>query len=189
MQTKRTFIAINIQPGLKLTGLVNKLKNDFSGEAVKWVDPDNMHLTLRFLGNTTDNQISQISKELELIVKDFPCFDLRIKGLGLFIKNGNPNVLWAGVELPEIAGTLVEKIEEIAVNTGFEKEQKKFKPHLTLCRIKRFSQNEKLKAMVSGEHETLFSEETGKEIIFYESILQPNGPVYRPIKSFNFILF
>jgi 2'-5' RNA ligase len=185
MQTKRTFIAIDIHPDLKLTGLVNKYKNDFSGEAAKWVDPGNMHLTLRFLGNTTDDQISQISKELELMVSGFPCFNLKIKGLGLFIKNGNPNILWAGVELPEFAGTLVEKIEEIVVNAGFEREQKSFKPHLTLCRMKSFHNKEKLKVMVSGEHGTLFSEEAVKEIVFFESILLPNGPIYRPINSFD----
>jgi RNA 2',3'-cyclic 3'-phosphodiesterase len=188
MQTKRTFIAIDIQPDLKLTGLVNKLKNDFSGEEVKWGDPGNMHLTLRFLGNTTDSQLLQISKELEILATDFPCFDLKIKGLGLFVKNGNPQVLWAGVELPEFISTMVAKIEEIVVNAGFEREQKKFKPHLTLCRIKSFQNKEKLKAKVGGEQGTLFSEQAVNEVTFYESILLPKGPEYRPIKSFNLMI-
>lgn len=186
METKRTFIAIDFRLHPEMEELIGRLRKEFHGEQMKWVDPDQLHLTLRFLGNTTVEQVESISKGLEALAGQFSSFNVRVIGLGLFLKNGFPTILWTGMELPDQFQVFTKAVEELAVEAGFEPESKPFKAHLTLCRIKSIRQREKLKGIIEKNRETLFFEETIGEVIFYESILRPQGPLYRPINVIPF---
>ncbi len=186
MENKRTFIAIDFPLDPEIADLISRLRKEFHDEKMKWAEPDNLHLTLRFFGDTTAARIEAITKGLEALAVNYPPFTARISGLGQFVKNGVPGIIWAGVELPEWFQELVDAIETLAVEAGFERETKPFKAHLTLCRIKSIRQREKLKGIIEKERGRRYAEEPIDSIVFYESILRPQGPLYRAIRVIPF---
>lgn len=184
---KRTFIGLKVDTTPGLLNLISDLKENLDGEQLRWIDPQNFHLTLRFLGNTEDSQLIGICKELELLVPQFPVFNLDIEGIGLFGKQSAPKVLWAGVKVPEIVYDLAGRIEKIVCNAGFPGETKPFNPHLTLCRIKSLTNTAHLLNLVNRYKQTHFHTQKVNQIIFYESILKNSGPVYMPVKVFELV--
>ncbi|MDA3954915.1 MAG: hypothetical protein PF485_14805 [Bacteroidales bacterium] len=87
---KRTFIAIKIPISNKTQELLNRLKIDFEDEKIKWIEDNNIHITLFFLGNTEEGKINEISAELTKIFKRVKSFDILCKGLGVFRSVFNP---------------------------------------------------------------------------------------------------
>lgn len=182
---KRTFIGLKIEPNQTLLHLFSDLKKKLNGEHLRWIDPDNLHLTLRFLGNTEDSQLTEINKALDNLIPRYSQFDLEIQGLGLFGKRSHPTILWAGVKAGENVYSLVENIEEIVCRAGFEEETRPYSPHLTLCRIKSLSHISDLTNMVDQYSQTHFHTQKINQIILYESVLKSFGAVYVPLRIFD----
>lgn len=132
----RTFIAIKIYPESRLLNLYEELQTTLPDEAIKWVEPENLHLTLRFLGDTATKQIEDVKEILSKTSQHFHLFQFRLKGLGYFRKNGQPNVLFAKVEEGEPLQRLFLYLDKLLTEVGFEGETREFRPHLTLARIK-----------------------------------------------------
>ena len=183
---KRTFIAAKIEPSTELLNIYTKLRNELQNEKIKWVDNHNFHLTLFFLGDTTEEQINQIRIQLSNIVDNFAPFSIKLQGLGVFKNFHKPRVLWAGVYNYEPLGDVKELIDKEMLKLGFNPDAREFKPHLTIGRIKWIDDKEKLKNIVMKNEDLYFQETKINEIIFYESILKPEGPVYKPIEKFLF---
>ena len=182
---KRTFIGLKIEPNGVLLHLFSDLKKNLNREQIRWIDPQNLHLTLRFLGNTDDSQLIDISKALDDLIPQFSQFELDIVGLGVFGKRSAPKILWAGVKMPENIYKLVENIEEIVCNAGFEGETRPYSPHLTLSRIKALSDSTRLLDLVDQYKQTHFLTQKVGEIILYESVLKSFGAVYEPLRIFD----
>jgi 2'-5' RNA ligase len=182
---KRTFIGLKINLNSSLALLFSDLKRNLNSGGFKWAEPDNLHLTLRFLGDTEDSQLISIYKELELLIPRYDQFSLNIEGLGLFGKRFAPKILWAGVRIPQNAYDLVESIEEIVCKEGFAGETRPYSPHLTLARIKSLPDPSRLADLVDQYKQTHFLTQDIGEIILYESVLKSFGAVYVPLKSFN----
>jgi len=181
--TIRTFIAIKITPEKKLTELVSWLKEKLTGEAIKWVELNNLHLTLRFLGDTTPEQVQEISKMLDDLPGKFDSFQFSLKGTGYFKSKGQPRVLCLTIENDTMLKKVVEVIENRVVQSGFESESREFKPHLTLARIKFIKNKTAFYSLVNNQNPDEIQSINVSEIIFYQSILNPDGPVYKPIKK------
>jgi 2'-5' RNA ligase len=184
MSKIRTFIAIEIPKGIqeKIGELQNNLKA--VGGRISWTKPGNIHLTLKFLGDTDEAIIDEIASELRLIAKNIAGFKIGVKGTGAFPNFKRPRVIWIGANsesdrLQELAA----KIEDVMENFGFEKERRRFSAHLTLGRVKEATGIEpvmdKLKSYEGFEAGSF------DVAAFYliKSELHPAGSIYTPLKK------
>ena len=134
----RSFIAIELPTEVK--NHLAKLRSDLERTEhrfVKWVDPGGVHLTLKFLGNIPFEQVTEVSKGIEEAARDIPPFHLELSGLGAFPNLKQPNVLWVGIggEIDTLL-RLQQNIDSELARLGFAKEERPFKPHLTLARVR-----------------------------------------------------
>ena len=178
----RTFIAIKISPKNEFFDLLSGLKESLYGEDIKWVEKNNYHLTLHFLGDTTQEQVPEIQLALENLSQKFQQFQFNLKGIGYFKSKGQPRVLFANIENFLTLKQLAIEIEKQMVTIGFKKEVREFKPHLTLGRIKFIKSKNNFYSLVKKFEETEIQKVVVSEIIFYQSILNPSGPIYKSIK-------
>lgn len=184
----RTFIAIELPKEIKdyLGKLEEKLKTTQAD--VKWVKPENIHLTLKFLGEIDDKKLEKINLILDDVAREKSPYKIQITSIGAFPKLDFLRVIWAGVdrgdaETKEIAKTLEEKIQKI----GIPKEERAFSSHITIGRTRSTKNREKLvqelKNIADCSRENL--EFSVTKIILYKSTLTPQGPIYEVLKEAN----
>ena len=134
----RSFIAVELPSGLKneLAELETQLKKA-SPPVVKWVDPNSIHVTLKFLGEIFEASIDELMLAIEESAQGILPFQLEVRGVGAFPNLERPQVLWTGVkgELEKIA-QLQKRIESNTEQLGFPRESRVFSPHLTLGRVR-----------------------------------------------------
>ena len=133
----RTFIAVPV-PEL-LFNLREKLKATVSEKTgkIRWLRKDQIHLTVKFLGDTTEDSINDVRHVMQKVADEFKPFNISIQKTGCFPKIERPRVMWIGVsgELDKLY-QLVEKIQKILNPLGFPKDEKKYHPHITIARAK-----------------------------------------------------
>ncbi|RIJ46840.1 RNA 2',3'-cyclic phosphodiesterase [Maribellus luteus] len=181
----RTFVAVKIIPEKALMDQFQQFKSIFRGDGINWVQEDNFHLTLRFLGNTSRFQAEQLSERFAEVASGFTSFEFAVKGVGYFKSKGSPRVLFLKISDSEQLSALASEIETSVVAAGFQEEQKAFRPHLTLGRIKHLGNRNRFCSIVDDLPEALYQRVKVSEFIFYQSILRPEGPVYQPIETFQ----
>jgi RNA 2',3'-cyclic 3'-phosphodiesterase len=174
----RTFVAVKIEPAPLLIQTMEDLKNKLSGEAVKWVDANKLHLTLKYLGDTLPSQVDEISEELNQVSRMFSSFSFQLEGIGFFKNMGMPRILFANIKEGEVLQLLAAEIGNRLAKLGFEPETRPFKPHLTLARIKFLKNKKAFCQAVENYRETFFQPVPFYELIFYRSVLTPDGPEY-----------
>ena len=182
---KRTFIAVKIEIGEKLKEIISILRRELKNDSVKWVDPDNMHITLAFLGDTGDETIKKVSSVVTKSCSGFGDFTFTISGLGIFKSLNDPRVIWAGIAGYDKFTSLHTIIKNGLEETDFKTEDRQFNPHLTLGRIKFLQSTRQLEELINRYSKTIFQQVSVSEIVFYESILQQSGHVYWPIEKFR----
>jgi 2'-5' RNA ligase len=185
LPVKRIFIAIKIDPGTNITSILYSLKSLAGGEKITWVDQVNIHLTLAFLGDTEEDRIKIASLMLKRECCGFGEFTFSLKGVGLFKNLHDPRVIWIGISKPEMLLRLNEKILTGLKDAGFRIEDRPFKPHITIGRIKHLQNPEIMKSFLDKYGEVEVQQVTVSEVILYESILRPSGPIYKPIGMFT----
>ncbi|MCX7719912.1 MAG: RNA 2',3'-cyclic phosphodiesterase [Dictyoglomus thermophilum] len=178
---RRLFIAIELEDSIKdhILSFQKELKNSVLGD-VKWVERENFHLTIKFLGETPENLIDDIKGILDETSYYFEPFYISLEGFGAFPSLKSPRVLWIGIE--EGLGGLekvFDFIEKRLVKKGFRKEDRPFSPHLTLGRVKDRDVRI-LKDLLFDKEVVLVS-----SITLFESKLTPEGPIYTPIYRVN----
>lgn len=181
----RTFVAVDIKPSPELIQTMNDLRNRLSGEFLKWVSPNILHLTLKFLGDTKFSQVDEIGEELSQVSKLFSPFSFRLEGLYYFKNKGVPRVLFANIKEGEVLQQLAAEIDKKVEKLGFEPETRSFKPHLTLARIKFLKNKKGFYQVVEEYRNTFFQTVTINELLFYRSILKPEGPEYLHLKIYD----
>jgi 2'-5' RNA ligase len=173
----RTFIAIELPPDTReyLFQTGKKMAVNISDRAVRWVAPENMHLTLRFLGETAEDKLPLISQALDNITSDFQPFNLFLNELGCFPNRKRPRVIWAGISGEmKILNALQRRIEDAVQALGWQGEKRPFRGHLTIGRVKDQSQGRQLKWDLSLEKREI----PVSAVNLIESQLRPSGPVY-----------
>jgi 2'-5' RNA ligase len=178
----RTFIAIKITPERKLLDVFSTFKKSLAGEIINWVTENNLHVTLRFLGETSREQIAEIVKLLEKMGELFQPFQFELKGVEVFKNKIQPRVLFLSIENSLILKQLAEEMEEKIISLGFSHGEKTFNPHLTLGRIRYIQGKDIFYSLVNKFKSVHIQLVTVSEIIFYQSILGSEGPTYHPIK-------
>ncbi len=138
----RAFIAIPVPRPLvdALQRIQALLRTQLEGNAVRWTDPRQLHLTLRFLGDVDEGTLPDLAGSLKSACAGTTAFQLGLKGIGCFPDAGNPRVIWVGVngELEKLR-RLQERIEEAAQCFGNHLENRSFQAHLTIARVKAFN--------------------------------------------------
>lgn len=181
----RCFIAIELPPELKSNISFHMQKLISTNADVKWVIPENLHLTLKFLGNTPEEKIADISKRLATIANSYSNFPLYFSGAGAFPNIKSPRVIWFGTKDAKEIIKLQEDIEDGMVGFGFKKEERRFTPHLTLGRVRSF----KNKDLLINELATLKDMDFGKievaGVALMKSELKPGGAVYQRLAEFT----
>lgn len=179
----RTFIAIELPQ--EFTSQIDQLQNNLrkTNVDVSWVKPQNVHITLKFLGEVKEDKIEEVHQAVEIAVVGIKIFPVSLQGLGGFPNLKRPRVIWIGVEKgKEILAQLGPKLEEEFFKIGFAKENRDFTPHLTIGRVKSPKNLEKLAAEIN---KTVFEtqEFQVKEVVVMKSTLQPTGSIYTPLKK------
>lgn len=126
----RLFVALPLPVDVR--ACLNAVQSGLPGG--RWIDPQNMHLTLRFIGDVQEPDARDLSLALSEI--HAPSFDLALSGIGYFDRRGNVHSVWARAEKSEGLSHLQSKIESVVVRSGYAPEQRKFTPHVTLARLK-----------------------------------------------------
>jgi RNA 2',3'-cyclic 3'-phosphodiesterase len=182
---KRIFIALKVEPDTKLTEMLQLVKLLSAEEKINWVDTVNIHITLAFLGDTEEERIKIAGLLLKRECSGFGEFTFMLKGAGLFRNFRDPRVIWIGIAEPGMLIRLNEKIATSLRDTGFRIEDRPFKPHITIGRIKLLKKPEVLKSFLDKYGEIEIQEVNIKEVILFESILRPSGPIYKPLGKFS----
>ncbi len=180
----RSFCAIEL-PAEVRAGLqhhVSRLREAVPEAAASWSRPENVHLTLKFLGNVRKDKLPLISAAASRVTNEAP-FSIRIGGAGVFPKPYRPQVLWIGVEDP--SGRLSElqcRLEEECAKEGFAKEDRAYKPHLTIARLRH---PEGARQLAEAHLQTNFNpiEISVTEFVLFRSELSPKGSRYTAISK------
>ena len=180
----RSFIAFPLPESV--IAYIKTVQDEFrsQGFRMRWVKPENIHLTLKFLGDIHPADIDKIAQIMADTVKEVAVLKLSAKGVGVFPGIRNPRVLWIGLKGDTFPLIQVQKeLEEKLDGAGFPKESRSFKAHLTIARIKeRLDSGRLVKAMETFgnfESETFSAE----NMILYKSDLKPGGAVYTKLKT------
>jgi RNA 2',3'-cyclic 3'-phosphodiesterase len=183
-QTVRAFVAFPLPEAImiRISDVQERLKP--YRLPVHWVKPENVHLTLKFLGEISTDTINDIGEVLEDTVREYAPLMFFIKGLGVFPNIKKPRVLWIGISgdiqpLAEIQANLETKLEK----KGIAKESRPFKSHLTLGRIKRDIHPENLFDILRSFSDFTSEPFEAKELVLYKSKLNPSGASYTKLKN------
>jgi 2'-5' RNA ligase len=178
----RAFIAIEINQivVLRIFAAIEELKSRIPG--IRWTPQTKCHLTLKFLGNIDEGLIDPAGLALERALSPFRRFTINAKGLGVFPDAKRPRVLWVGIEGKPLAD-LAERVEKGLELLGFEREKRKFTPHLTIGRWRQFARADKdLLDALENSKDQEFGCSTVREVTLFQSILNSGGAVYRRLK-------
>lgn len=181
----RTFVALKINPEQELITQLRTFKTLFKEERINWVPEDNFHLTLRFIGNTSREQLYNLVDKLEDVAKEQAGFSFRIEGAGYFKSKGTPRVLFVKITEEEALKQLAKKVESAVTSVGFLPELKSFRPHLTFGRIKFLENRNRFMSILDALPEKEYQQVEVSEFILYQSILRSEGPIYKPIQTFK----
>jgi 2'-5' RNA ligase len=177
----RTFIALEI-PDDTIQQIFNLIENHSEAKLFKWENKDKIHLTLKFIGNIEFNLIPELIHQLQFL-NEITVLKLSVSKFGMFYHKKQPKIFWAGLEISEQLMEIVNRIENVLLKYGIEKEEPNFKPHLTLLRIKNNNRTDFLAKLKELKFEPIVFH--SDKIIFYQSKLHPSGSVYEPLHIFH----
>jgi len=175
----RLFIAMPLTPPIEesLGKVVQELRHDNS--TVKWVRPENIHLTLRFLGETAETLAPDIIDTIQHTASEFQPVPVTIAKLGGFPSLNRARVIWAGLEGETIILTrIADHIQQAVRALGFEPDNKPFRAHLTLGRVRRGRSLPREVISRIDRYELPMMKLVLDRIVLYESKLTPSGPIY-----------
>ncbi len=182
----RCFIAIELSEEIKrvLDDIERELKKTVTG--VKWVPPENIHLTLKFLGNIECDKTERIKEFTDNIADKRRPFAIRISSLGAFPRVEWPRVIWVGIDKGKNeCSSLAADIESQCTAVGIEKENREFHPHLTLARVKSLK-NKNILRNAFASIGIPQAEMLASKITLFQSTLTSEGPIYTPLHEATF---
>jgi RNA 2',3'-cyclic 3'-phosphodiesterase len=181
---QRIFAAVKILPDEELNNLLKRLQTALANDKIKWVEPWNLHITLKFFGETPEEKVLEIAKTLENI--DPPAaFTLQCSDLGIFGSTYKPRVIWLGINDNKQLARLGNEIARVIQSLGYEPDRQNFVPHLTLGRINYLNDKKYFQQIISANKSFTSVSQPVSAFHLYESKLKQSGPEYHIIKSYN----
>lgn len=182
----RCFVAIALPPSVKalLVRVQDALRR--ADADVKWVEEENLHLSLKFLGDLEEEALSRLKGVLSVEALRWPAMSLSYAGIGTFPERGEPRVVWAGCggDVEKLAA-LAGAVERSAEQVGVPRERKPFVAHLTVGRVRSGRNVKRLLSAISSQREVPLGRDDVKEFVLYQSTLTDQGPVYERIADFG----
>ena len=181
----RCFVAVNIEDSLKKE-IGSAISGLTSGRwDVKWVPVENLHITLKFLGDAADDAVQEIKDHLAAISERHGPFEVKLHGVGVFPDRRRPRVVWIDLPNPDKLKTLQEEVEHSLVSIGFDKEDRSFSPHLTIGRIRALGDRDAFIGTIETLRDRDFGNIGVNKISFMKSDLKPTGAQYSIVAEFS----
>lgn len=181
----RCFVAVPLPEPVR--GLLLRVQEALTRaeDEVKWVERENLHLSLKFLGEVTEEQVSRLTELLNAEAARWPKLRLSYGGIGAFPERGAPRIVWAGAtgDLEKLAGLAVA-IERAAEAVGVPREGRPFVAHVTLGRIRSLRNLKRFQALVDNQRRVPLGEAVVEKVVLYRSTLTPKGPIYEELVGF-----
>ncbi len=179
---ERIFVAVELPAELRQAlGRVREEQPELT-RALRWARPEGLHITLRFLGDATPEQVDRLVRGIAEL-PDRPRFSLNCRGLGIFGSLTRPRVLWAGVDgdLDALAAVQAD-VERMCVRFGWPADEQRYTPHITLARARgKVAERDALTALLDRRAEYIYSRFAVSGITLYASRTAPGGAVYTPL--------
>ena len=181
----RSFLAFELSREIK--EIISSISEDIKRFPldVRWVNASNIHLTMVFMGNVLSEHLEGIDGEVSRVCKRYGPFNVSLKSIGVFSNKRNPRVMWIGIEgdierMSYFRNALQKKLKPF----GVKEEKRRFNPHLTLGRFRKFSgPSGYLDDLLSKYHDLVSSAYTLEELILFKSDLSPKGAVYTKLNT------
>ncbi len=188
MNVLRAFIAIELPSQLQdaLEKQTARLRQSLGDDLVRWISMQNMHLTLKFMGNIAASHLEFIKQLITQTADSHSQFDLQISGIGSFPNSKRARILWAGIHAPAELASLQKSLEAGTARLGYKNEERPFSPHLTLGRVR---QNidpaglQKIRTILDTIQLGHIGSARVDSIHLYKSELQTSGSVYTKLFS------
>jgi RNA 2',3'-cyclic 3'-phosphodiesterase len=177
----RLFIAVDLPNSIRKTLIEIESKLMPLTDSAKWVAPESIHITLKFLGEVPIKKMNDIDEALAGLT--WKPFTVTVHGVGFFPGPRSPRIFWAGMEAPTMQG-LAERLDSRMERLGFEKEKRGFRPHVTLARARDTRMDSALVTAASEYAEHEFGSFTADRIFLVQSTLKPSGAVYNKVKEY-----
>ncbi len=182
----RLFVALELSDAvraavLNLVDLLQRARAD-----ARWMRPEGMHLTLKFIGEVPEEELAPIRQALSTVRSAKPVA-MEFRGLGYFPNDRRPRVLWVGSEASENLAELAAQMEAALEPLGIARENRPFVPHLTLGRFKSSQRLEHLQKEIAALPSTEFGQVETGEFLLFQSKLSPKGAEYTKLERFDFV--
>jgi RNA 2',3'-cyclic 3'-phosphodiesterase len=188
-QVWRMFFAVELPPEVctQLREHIAKLRAQAPDATVSWSRVENIHLTLKFFGNVATDRIAAISEAASRAVREFSSFEIKVGDTGVFPNPRRAQVLWIGISDPSgKLSALQARLENECASVGFEKEDRAYRPHLTIARIRKPHGDRHL---ADAHLQVKFAPVavTLKELVLFRSELSSKGSKYTPISRHHLV--
>ena len=188
----RLFVALQIPAAVResfatLLSQLRSISAEAKDKSARWVRPENLHVTLKFIGEAAPEKLSSIQNVLAAVRSPTPV-SISFHGLGFFSNEKHPRVFWAGMDASPNLQTLAADVEQSLEPLGFPREQRPFAPHLTLARFEPSRLHEKLRATIQENSSRNFGSHVTSEFHLIESKLKPSGAEYTTLQTFRFVV-
>ena len=184
MQTTRTFIAVEIDSPARevMLRLLKQLASELNG--VRWTQPDQLHLTLKFVGDIDNRSLPEVCNQMRAACAGVDAFSASLKGLGAFPKQKPPRVLWVGFEEGvEQLKLINQRLETLLAGVGVPSEGRAYAPHLTLGRINRGADQQQIATRMARDSESDFARFDVSDVLLIASVRERNRMLYETIDS------
>jgi RNA 2',3'-cyclic 3'-phosphodiesterase len=186
----RLFVALEIPSAVRdnLAALIGELREvaaQMRGKGPRWVRPENLHVTLKFIGEAAPEKLDAIRGALAKVWSASPV-DIQCRGLGFFPNEKRPQVLWAGLDVSSNLPQLASDVDRALEAVGFAREKRAFTPHLTLARFDAPRLTEELRAAINNASSRELGSFVAREFHLIESKTKSSGAEYTRIASFPF---
>ncbi len=160
-------------------------RQELTDARISWVSPQNLHLTLKFFGDTPNQDIPAILEALHLSASALPPFSFTVMGCGTFGSLRQPNVIWLGIKNAKMLTELYHTVNQQLASLDYVPDKKIFTPHLTIGRIKSIDDTLTLRTLESQFSNDTFATVRTESFYLMESFLRPQGPVYKVLEEFK----
>lgn len=183
---RRIFVAIDLSGDARseCARHVDEMRRNFPNARIGWERPEKLHITLKFLGRTDERSLAKLSDHLSQMASELSPAALRLNATGIFPNRNRPRIFWIGVDDPlSVAGAAATRIETVTRDLGFEADDRRFTPHITIGRVRdhttvRDAADSHLNAQIEPVEFKLDA------LVVYESKLLPTGSVYSVVSRF-----
>ena len=181
----RVFVALEIPDEVReaIRSLIGQLEKNCRG--ARWAHVEGMHVTLKFIGEVPPERVGRIQAELAAVRSDQPV-ELSFRDVGFFPNERHPRVFWAGITATPNLTELATEVERRMESLGIPREQRPFRPHLTLARFKSEEGLEQLREALRNFKSLEFGSTRAQEFHLYQSQLKPRGAEYTRLATFCF---